>query len=111
MATALIKNGAIAGALAALTQGRAYQNSVATVAPATTIAAAALAFGAQFLTANAALAVPMADADNADIFLVTFAASFGELSGRAYVSATATDYLVAAQAAAANAKANVVNLT
>jgi len=111
MATALIKNGAIAGALAAIAQGRPYQNSVATVAPATTLAAAALAFATQFLTANAALAVPMADADNADIFLVTFAASFAELSGRAFSSATAADYAVVAAAAAANAKASVANLT
>jgi hypothetical protein len=52
----------------------------------------------------------MADADNANIFLVTYAAAFGVMSGRAPRSTTATDYATQAAAAAAAAKAAVSKL-
>lgn len=110
MATLLIKNGATAGALAAILTGR---NSVDTNPAGTEPALdanVAAAFATQFLTANAALSVPMADADNANIFLVCFAAAFAQLSGRGARSVTATDYAAAASAAAANAKAAVSKL-
>jgi hypothetical protein len=110
MATDLIKNGAIAGALAGILAERgASATDPAAVEPALDANVAA-AFGAQFLTANAALTVPMADANNANIFLLTFAASFGVLSGRCPRSTTATDYATQASAAAAAAKATVAKL-
>lgn len=110
MATTLIKNGAIAGALAGILAERGASASDPAAAEPALDANVAAAFGAQFLTANAALSVPMADADNANIFLLTFAAAFGVLSGRAARSTTATDYAVQAAAAAASAKATVAKL-
>ncbi len=106
MATTLIYNGAVGGALAAfLTERNLAGVSNPAAAEPVLDANAAAAFADQFLTANAALSVPMADADNANIFLVTYAAAFGALSGRPARSATATDYAAAATGAAAFAKA------
>lgn len=110
MATTLIKNGATAGALAGLLAGRAATATDPAAAEPVLDANAAAAFATQFLTANAALSVPMADADNANIFLVTYAAAYGVLAGRAIRSATATDYAAQASAAAAAAKAAVSKL-
>lgn len=111
MATTLIKNGATAGALAGLLSGR---NVIGVSDPAAAEpvldANAAAAFATQFLTANTALAVPMADADNANIFLITYAAAFGAVNGRGIRSATATDYAGVATGAAAFAKATVSKL-
>jgi len=110
MATTLIQNGAIAGALAGILADRgATVSDPAGTEPALDANVAA-AFGARFLTANAALSAPMADADNANIFLVCFAAAFGVMSGRASRSTTAADYAVQAAAAAASAKATVSKL-
>jgi hypothetical protein len=110
MATTLIKNGATAGALAGILAGRPATATDPAGTEPVLDANAAAAFATQFLTANAALTVPMADADNANIFLVTYAASYGVLAGRAFRSATATDYSVQAAAAAAAAKAAVSKL-
>ncbi len=111
MATTLISSGAVAGALAAITNGR-YETSAAAT-PAGEAAAAALVADAirdQFLTANAALTVPMADADNAEIAIAVFAAVSGIFAGRAFRSTTATDYAGPAAAAASFAKALVAQL-
>jgi hypothetical protein len=104
MTTAAVFDGALAGALAALCENRTFTANTPVTAPATTNAAAANAFATQFLTANTALTTPMADAST-NIALLCFAASFGELSGRQYVSAVATDYALLATNAVANAKA------
>lgn len=110
MATTLIRNGAVSGALAGILADRAATGSNPAGTEQVLDANVADAFATQFLTANAALSVPMADADNANIFLVTFAASFGVLSGRGARSTTATDYAAQAAAAAAAAKATVSKL-
>lgn len=108
MATTLIRNGAFNGALGAIMSGRA--SSDPTPADYATMANAADAFATQFLTANAALAVPMADADNAQIGQLCQEASRAILEGRACTSATATDYAGPAAGAAALAKQGVAKL-
>jgi hypothetical protein len=111
MATTLISNGAVAGALAALMNGRAETSNAATpTGEATNMATIADAIRDQFLTANAALTAPMADADNANIFMITFAAVYGQLSGRAPRSTTAADYAAAMAVAASFAKAGAAQL-
>jgi hypothetical protein len=108
MATTLIQNGAFCGAVAAIEEGRALTNA-SPLAYAAAINAAD-AFAAQFLTANAALAAPMADADNAQIGQLCQAACAAVLSGRFFTSTTATDYATQAAAAAALAKQGVAKL-
>ncbi len=111
MATTLISNGAAAGAMAALMFNRAETSAAATpTGEATNMASIADAIRDQFLTANAALTAPMADADNANIFLICFAAVFGQFSGRAPRSTTATDYAGQAAVAASFAKAGAAQL-
>jgi hypothetical protein len=108
MATTLIQNGAIAGAIGAILEGRPVtEDDPANFA---TQANAADAFGDAFLTANAALTAPMADADNAEIGQLCEAVCKGILSGRNLISATATDYASLAAGAAAAAKATVAKL-
>jgi hypothetical protein len=102
MATVLIENGAISGALAAILAGRAYTATLP--ADYATYVNAAKAFATQFLTANAALAAPMADADNAQIGFICYGAAYGVLAGRDFSSATAASYAAQAAAAAAAAK-------
>jgi hypothetical protein len=113
MATILIKNGAVAGALAGMLSNRNVAALSADPANAENAldANAAAAFAAQFLTANAALAAPMADADNANIFLLTYAAAYAAIAGRGIRSATATDYAAAATGAVAVCKASVAKLS
>jgi hypothetical protein len=108
MATTLIKNGATSGALGAILAGR----PITAVLPAdfASAADAAAAFATQFLTANAALVAPMADADNAQIGQLVQAACFGALFGRPYSSTTATDYADEANGACAAAKQAVAKL-
>lgn len=110
MATTIIKNGAVSGALAGILADRgALVTDPAGTEP-VLVANAAAAFADQFLTANAALTAPMADADNADIGFLSFAAAFGVMSGRAPRSVTPADYAQQASAAAASAKAAVAKL-
>ncbi len=108
MATTLIRNGAFNGALSAMSSGRLTQDG--TPGDYATVANAANAFATQFLTANAALAVPMADADNAQIGQLCEAAARAVLDGRACTSATAADYAGPAAGAAALAKQGVAKL-
>lgn len=114
MATKLIRNGAFAGALNAIMDGRAINASSppdgGTPATYATAVNAADAFASQFLTANAALSVPMADADNSEIGQVCEAAAMAALDGRSCTSATAADYAGVATAAVALAKQSVAKL-
>jgi hypothetical protein len=110
MTTIAVFDGALAGALAGILDGRQYNGQNPTSPPTAALAASAQAFALQFLVANAALATPMADATT-NIALVCYAAAYGELSGRNYVSAVSTDYANQAAAAAAVAKAASVLLT
>jgi len=112
MATLLIHNGAMAGAMAALMLSRHEVSNAATPSgEAVRLTDVADAIAVQFLTANGLLTVPMADGDNADTFLVCFAAVFGQISGRAYTSTTPTDYAAEMAIAASFAKAANTNLT
>lgn len=110
MATTIIKNAAISGALAGILSGRAPTFSNPAASEPVLDANVAEAFGNQVLTANAALSAPMADADNVSIDLVVFAASLAVFSDRAPRSTTATDYATQAAAAVAAAKAAVAKL-
>ncbi len=114
MTTINVFDGALAGAMAGLLDGRSYPapgaSSNPTTLPAAAIAASANAFALQFLVANTALTTPMADATT-NIALVCYAASYAELSGRNYTSAVSTDYAAQATAAVAFAKATSLDLT
>jgi len=109
MATVLIRNGALCGAIGAFTSGRLQQDPLP--ADYATIVNAADAFATSFLTSNAALAVPMADADNAQIGQLCEAAAYACLEGRAFTSTTATDYRKFSDGAAALAKQGAAKLT
>lgn len=105
MSTHAVFDGALAGALQALTANRVYQTATnPAVAPASSIAAAANAFATQFLTANTALSTPMADTTT-NVALVCKAAAYSELAGTQYTSTTATDYATVAANACAMAAA------
>jgi hypothetical protein len=108
MATTLIRNGAFSGALGAALSMRATQSAL----PADYAASvnAADAFASAFITANAALGTPMADADNAQIGQLCEAAAYAAIEGRAITSTTAADYSIAAGAAVAAAKQGVPKL-
>lgn len=108
MATTLIRNGAFSGALAAIMDGRLDTN--ATPAHFAGAVNAADAFASEFIVANAALAVPMADADNAQIGQLCAHAAYAILAGRSASSTTAADYLAAASGAAALAKQGAAKL-
>jgi hypothetical protein len=108
MAVVLIGNGAVAGAYDAALAGRSEHSS--SPADYATLANVAAAFKTQFLAANAALSVPMADADNADIFLACYAAVKATMIGRTMRSTTAADYATEAAIAAAAAKELVAKL-
>lgn len=109
MATLVIHNGAFNGALSAFLEGRLQTDAVS--ADYATVVNAANAFATQFLTANAAASVPMADADNAQIGDLCFACCKASLAGRPYTSATATDYTAWAAAAVAVAIQGKAKLT
>lgn len=108
MATLLIEDGAISGMMQAQLEGR----SVTETLPAdyANYALIAKAFAARFLTANAALVAPMADADNARIGQLIQSVCAGVLSGRGFTSTTAADYAIPAAACAAAAKQCVAQL-
>lgn len=109
MATILIQNGFFTGALGAILSGRAATSSTGTdyASP----VAAALAFAGACITANAALSVPMADADNAQIGQLCEQVAAAILNGRACTSSTAADYATVAAAAVACAKQAEPSLT
>lgn len=102
MATILIQNGAFSGALGAILAGRPVTST--TGADYATAIAAANAFATRFLTANAALGAPMADADNAQIGQLIESICYGVLEGRNFTSSTAADYADEAAAAVAACK-------
>lgn len=109
MATVLIRNGAVCGAYGAILAGRSQHSTVPT--DYATIANQADAFASEFITKNAALVAPMADADNAEIGQLCQAAAYGALVGRTIRSTTATDYAAEAAIAVAAAKEAVAKLS
>lgn len=109
MATVLIRNGILAGASGGMQSGR--QLGSFTPADYATIVNAADAIAAECVTRNAALAVPMADADNAQIGQMCQAVAIGVCSGFSAVSATATDYVILANQIVAQCKQTAAKLT
>lgn len=108
MATTVLSNSCIAGAMGGLLAGRFNPGSagIPTATDYAAIANAAAAIGAEFITENAALAVPMADADNANIGTLVASVAQSCIAGGGYVSVTAADYLpIAKQIAAASKQA------
>ena len=112
MATSLIQNGAICGALAAIMKDRSPNILSASGTPATyaTLALSAKAIGTAVVTANAALVTPMADADNASIATLLAAATDAIISGRSDISTTASDYAAEAALIVAMAKQTIAKL-
>jgi len=108
MATTLIQNGAFCGAVQAIMEGRPATSFTPTDYDA--VKNAAFAFATEFVTRNAALGAPMADADNAQIGQLCQSACAAVLSGREYTSAIAADYLDEANGAVALAKDSVASL-
>jgi hypothetical protein len=110
MTTLLVFDGALAGAMAGIQDGRQYNGSNPATPP-TSIVTAANAFALQFLAANAALGGSAMVDVTTNIALVCYAAAFAEMSGRNYTSSTSTDYANQATAAVAVAKAASLLLT
>jgi hypothetical protein len=108
MATTLIRNGALCGAVEGILAGRG--NTAATLASYDAIESQADAIATQFLTANGLLTAPMADADNAQIGQLVQGVVAGFVMGRASQSTTATDYAQMCTAAANAAKSIVAKL-
>jgi hypothetical protein len=109
MAVTVITDACISGAMGALLQGR-FLGSI-TPTDYAAVANAAAAIGAEFATENAALSVPMTDADNAQIGLLVTSVAYGCIAGGGYVSVTATDYLPIAKQIAAASKQAVAKLS
>jgi len=115
MAVKIIGNAAYSGCLAGIMDGRwSTGNTVTSFASQCAIA---LAFKTQFLAANAALAVPMTDADNTEIGFLVYGCAASAMQGRGQnavtpgVAPVATDYAIPANAAANLAKEAIANLT
>ena len=81
MATTLIRNGALSGAMGALATARSNKSSFDPTAYAA-IANEADAIAAEVLVQNALLTAPMADADNAQIGQLVEAVTFAQIATR-----------------------------
>ncbi len=104
MATQLIENACLSGAMGGLMAGRFVGSLTPTDYAA--IGSAARAIADEFITENAALSVPMADGDNAQMYYAISAIAFASLMNTGATSTTATDYPgVAKQIAAASKEA------
>lgn len=108
MATTLIRNGCVSGALAGMMAGK-VQGSFTTTDYAT-LATIADTIAAECITRNAALTVPMADADNAQIGQLCQGAAQAACFQMGPSSVTAADYLALANQIVASAKATVAKL-
>jgi len=116
MATTVIQNSALCGANAGIlfqrvTSRLSPNGPVApTVADYASAAAAAAAIAAEVVVANAALAVPMTDADNAQIGPLVQSVTQSILSGQPLNSPAAVDYAAIAAVIANACKAGVAGL-
>jgi hypothetical protein len=111
MATTVIQNCSVAGAMGALIAERSLTGVFTSVATAAPTAAVARAVANEFIAVNAVSGAPIADADNASIGNVVQACSFGAMLGRGSSDTTAADYLGVSgfiYFAAAAAKAQLV---
>jgi hypothetical protein len=91
MATTVIQNSCVCGAMAGLMAGRYVGSFTAT--DYSTIASAALTIANEFITQNAASGSAMADADNAQIGPLVQSVAMATLINSGAVSVTATDYV------------------
>lgn len=105
MATTAIGNVALSGAIAGLLESKAYAS--ADPAGYATIVSQAGAFKTAFLAANAALADPLADGDDASMYYAIAAICAAALADRGTVSVAAADYAKVAASAAAASRAAV----
>lgn len=109
MATALIRNNALAGAMAGMMAGRNIASF--TLTDYALIANVADAVAGEVVTRNAALAAPMADADAPSPLTLITMAAYAAMSGKSPASVTATDYLGIANQIVASAKQTSAKLT
>lgn len=108
MATTVIANACVAGAMGGLLAGRFVGSITPTDYAAVANAAAAIA--AEFLTENTASGAAMADADNANIGTLVAQVTKAAIEGGGYTSVTAGDYLAIAKQIYAASKQGVSKL-
>ena len=109
MATALIRNNALAGAMGGLMAGRSIGSF--TLTDYALIANVADAIAGEVVTRNAALAAPMADADAPSPLTLITQAAYAAVAGKSPSSVTATDYVGIANQIVASAKQTSAKLT
>lgn len=109
MATLLIHNNALAGAMAGLMAGRNIASF--TLTDYATIANVADAIATEVVTRNAALAAPMADADAPSPLILILTAAYAAVAGKSPSSVTAADYIGIANQIVASAKQTAAKLT
>lgn len=110
MAVRLIRNGFLGGIVAGIQGARNVGSQNPADALYTNLAAVADAIATECMTKNAALTVPMADADNAEIGYLCLGAAAAATQQFFTNSATATDYAILAGQIVAAAKACVGKL-
>lgn len=104
MATTVIRNSCVAGAMGGLLAGRF--NGSFTAADYAAVANAADAIASEFLVENTASGAAIADADNAQVGPLVQSVAFGTIFNQGAASITAADYLgVAKQIYAASKQA------
>lgn len=108
MATTVIANSCIAGAMGGLLAS--HFNGSITPSAYASIANAAAAIKNEFLTINTASGAALADADNAQIGPVVQAVAHGTLMQQGAASTTATDYVAIAQQIYAASKQALASL-
>jgi hypothetical protein len=108
MATTVISNSCIAGAMGGLMAGR-FVGSI-TPTDYAAIANAAAAVAAEFLTENTASGSAIADADNAQVGPLVAQVAYAAIAGGGYVSVTAGDYLAVAKQIYAVSKEGLTKL-
>lgn len=108
MATTVIANQCVAGAMAGLMMGRPRLSFTASAYA--DIANAAAAIKDEFLTENTASGAALADGDNAEVGALVFGAAFSAVAGTGATSVTAADYLAIAKQIYAVSKQSVAKL-
>lgn len=109
MATTVIANQCVAGALSGLMVGR-FKGSF-TPADYAGLVNAAVAVKAQFLTKNTASGAALADEDNANIGEVVYGAAFSAVAQTGAKSTTSADYAEVAEQIYAASKQALASLT
>lgn len=109
MATLLVHNACLAGAMGGMLAGRGINSFTLTDYAA--IATVANTVAAECLTRNAALSVPFADADAPSPLSLIQSVAEGVMHGRSPTSVTAADYLNIANEIMAAAKQASASLT